>query len=102
MNDKQNITIRITELAPMPLQINRADEEIYRIAEANVNELYGRWRQRYRDKTSKEVLAMVAFQFAKLYFASKAANESVQSKVDELDRELSRLLFEIDNETSNG
>ncbi len=79
----------------MPLQINRADEEIYRIAETNVNELYGRWRSRFSDKTSKEVLAMVAFQFAKLYFAAKASNESVKAMVDELDRELGRLLFEV-------
>lgn len=79
----------------MPLQINRADEEIYRIAETNVNELYSRWRSRYTDKTSKEVLAMVAFQFAKLYFAARAANESVKALVDQLDRELDHLLFAV-------
>ncbi len=97
MTDKQHITIRITDLAPMPLQINRAEEEIYRIAEANVNELYARWRSRFADKTSKEVLAMVAFQFAKLYFAAKASNESVKTEVDKLEQELSRLLFAVDD-----
>lgn len=79
----------------MPLQINRADEEIYRIAETNVNELYSRWRARYTDKTSKEVLAMVAFQFAKLYFAARTANESVKALVDQLNQELDHLLFAV-------
>ena len=39
MNDKLNITIRIANQAPIPLSINRDDEEVIRTAEFNVNKL---------------------------------------------------------------
>jgi hypothetical protein len=77
----------------MPLSIMRADEEIYRQAEYNVNQLCDVWGKRYKDKSSKEILAMVAFQFAKLYFASKASVEETESMLNKMEAELDRLLI---------
>lgn len=99
MTDRQNITIRISDLAPMPLSILRADEEIYRQAEYNVNQLCGVWGKRYKDKSSKEILAMVAFQFAKLYFSGKADVEATDSLLDSLENELDRLLLSPEGQT---
>ena len=64
--DKLNITIRIAGQNPVALKINRADEERVRNAEYQVNRLWSRWLQRFPDKNSTEVLAMVAYQFAAL------------------------------------
>lgn len=93
MTDRQNITIKISDVAPIPLSILRSDEEIYRLAEYNVNQLCGVWGKRYRDKSSKEILAMVAFQFAKLYFSGKANIEATDAMLGELESELDRLLL---------
>lgn len=92
MTDRQNITIRISDLAPMPLSILRADEEVHRQAEYNVNQLCDAWGKRYKDKSSKEILAMVAFQFAKLYFSGKADVEAADTLLEELESELDQLL----------
>lgn len=93
MTDRQNITIRISDLAPMPLSILRSEEEVYRLAEYNVNQLCGVWSKRYKDKSSKEILAMVAFQFAKLYFSGKADMESTATVLGQFESELDRLLL---------
>lgn len=67
MNDKLNITIRIANQAPIPLSINRDDEEVIRTAEFNVNKLWNAWSAKFKNKSSMEVLAMVAFRFAELF-----------------------------------
>lgn len=92
MTDRQNITIRISDLAPMPLSILRTDEEIYRLAEYNVNQLCGVWGKRYKDKSSKEILAMVAFQFAKLYFSGKSDLDETDKTLEAFESELDQLL----------
>ena len=72
MNDKLNITIRIANQAPIPLSINRDDEEVIRTAEFNVNKLWNAWSAKFKNKSSMEVLAMVAFRFAELFFTQNA------------------------------
>ena len=47
-----------------PLDINREDEEKYRLAAKIVNETVTRFREVFRDKDSQDILAMSAFQIA--------------------------------------
>jgi cell division protein ZapA len=47
-----------------PLDINREDEEKYRLAAKIVNETVSRFREVFRDKESQDILAMSAFQIA--------------------------------------
>ena len=47
-----------------PLDINREDEEKYRLAAKIVNETVSRFREVFRDKDSQDILAMSAFQIA--------------------------------------
>ena len=47
-----------------PLDINRDDEERYRLAAKIVNETATRFREVFPDKDSRDVLAMSAFQIA--------------------------------------
>jgi len=44
------------------LDINREDEEKYRLAAKIVNETVARFREVFRDKDSQDILAMSAFQ----------------------------------------
>lgn len=91
MKDKLNITIRIANQPPIPLTIKREEEETIRQAEDNVNRLWNQWSERFNTSPGA-VLAMVAFQFAKLYAARQAQLTNATDTLTELDAELTRLL----------
>ena len=46
-----------------PLVIDRKDEEKVRKAARVINDKFGQYQQRYRDKDGQDFLAMAAFQF---------------------------------------
>lgn len=97
MKDKLNITIRIAQLPPIPLKINRDEEPTVRTAEYNVNQLWKTWIQRFSDKSPHEVLAMVAFQFAKAFVVLNRQSETTAKVLDEFEHELDRILLETGN-----
>lgn len=99
--DKFNITIRLAELPPIPLQIKREDEPIVRTAEYNVNQLWKSWVQRFSDKSAYEVLAMVAFQFAKAYVTLNNQAERTTAVINDFERTLDRLLLATGPEAGN-
>lgn len=71
-----NILIRIADVEPIALTIPRDEEANYREAEKLVNTLWNKWVGRFeRENSSQSTMAMVAFQFARLY--SKAYNQNV-------------------------
>lgn len=96
MKDKQNITIRIADQAPIPLQINREDEVIVRAAEQNVNKLWQAWMQRYEDMSSSRVLAMVAFQFAKSFEVMNRTAENAQKVLQQFEDNLDAVLLDME------
>ncbi len=72
----QNILIRIADVEPIALTIPSDEEASYREAEKLVNTLWNKWIDRFEgDNSSQRVMAMVAFQFARLY--SKSYNQNV-------------------------
>lgn len=102
MTDKiLNISIRIADQPRMPLRIPASQEEIVRRAEANINELWRKWSAMddFKDKSSAEILAMVTFRFAQLYFSSVEASSRVDKTLEGLEKSLDRMLFEL---TSDG
>lgn len=99
-DDKLNITIRIAGQNPVALKINRADEERVRNAEYQVNRLWGHWLKRFPDKNSTEVLAMVAYQFAELYFTANAVSEETSAVLDGFEKELDRMIHGMDSGAS--
>lgn len=98
--DKLNITIRIAGQNPMALKINRADEERVRNAEYQVNRLWSRWLQRFPEKNSTEVLAMVAYRFAELYFTAARTSEEADAVLLKFEEELDRMLHGFGAETA--
>lgn len=91
MTQKLNITIKIANLPPIPLTIQPHEEATVRQAEANVNRLWNNWRERFNVSQS-DVLAMVAFQFAKLHAAQSQQNEQYAAQLQELDATLDNML----------
>ena len=92
MTDKLNIKIRIAHLAPIPLKIQRHEEAIVRAAEDNVNKLFNEWSLRFSDRTPQELLAMVAFQFAKAFITLNQNAEQTDSTLLRLENALDSIL----------
>lgn len=95
MKDKLNITIRIADQSPIPLTIDRKEEEIIRAAEYNVNRLWGRWRERF-DTSSSEVLAMVAFQFAKAFILQNKYSDDALEALKAFEADLDKILLDVE------
>ncbi len=91
-----NISIRIAGLPRIPMRIPAHEEENVRLAEANINELWQKWSamDEFRDKTSAEVLAMVTFRFAQLYYNTVETSQKLDSVLQELEKELDSLLLQ--------
>lgn len=62
-NKRIKINIRIDGKS-YPLTIAADDEEKYRLAAKNVNEIVTKFRQQFGDQDTKDILAMTAFQFS--------------------------------------
>ncbi|MDE5607768.1 MAG: cell division protein ZapA [Muribaculaceae bacterium] len=100
MKDKLNITIRIAEQAPLQMNINPAEEEYIRKAEESVNHLWKLWSARF-DMRSEELMAMIAFQFAKLYTFQKERENQALLAVEALDKEMAELISAIDGKNAS-
>ena len=90
-NDKVKIWIQLADANQIALSINPDEEGNYRRAEELVNTLWTKWMNRFND-TSSDVLARVAFQFARLYLESCGENRQVNEFLTDLDNQLDALL----------
>ena len=91
-NNKVKIWIQLADAAnPIALSINPDEEESYRKAEELVNTLWKKWMNRFNG-TSDDILARVAFQFARLYLEAYGDNRQVNEFLTDLDKQLDALL----------
>ncbi|MDE5988670.1 MAG: cell division protein ZapA [Duncaniella sp.] len=98
-----NISIRIADQPRMALRIPASQEEVVRRAEANINELWRKWSAmaEFKDKSSAEILAMVTFRFAQLYFSSEEASQKVDKTLESLEKSLNRILHDLPDDTDS-
>lgn len=89
---EQNISIRIADVSPISMKIQPDAEELVRRAEKHVNKVWSKWRSEFPNQTSKEILAMVAYQFAKNYFELSERIQRQQQLLNDFENELDRLL----------
>lgn len=95
MRQEQNISIKIANQRPVAMTIRPDQEEIIRRAEKGVNELWQSWSRRFSDRKPIEVLALVAFQYARYYYEAEAADDAVAHHIESFEAELDRLLGQI-------
>ncbi|WP_303668523.1 cell division protein ZapA [uncultured Duncaniella sp.] len=96
MKDEFVINIKIADAPPISIKIHRQEEAQVRAVEYNINKLWSSWRERYRDKSSEEVLAMVTFQFAKKFFALAEVEPKLNDALREFEDNLDRILINVD------
>ena len=105
MSDKiHNISIRIADLPRIQLTVPYSQEPLVRRAEENINGLWKKWKERdeFRDKSSAEVLAMVTFRFAQLYYSNLEAGESLDSMLDGMEQTFDSLLLDDITKSDTG
>ena len=91
-----NILIRIADVEPIALTIPSNEEEGYREAEKLVNTLWNKWIDKFDgDNSSQRVMAMVAFQFARLYSKSYNQNVAVNDYLTAFEKELDEVVLKI-------
>ena len=78
----------------LPLNILRKDEELYRNAEKKVNKLLLEYQQKYNQRSSEEILSIVAYQLAVALSKRDFFQDTtpVVEKIQQLDKELERIL----------
>jgi len=89
-NNKHKIWIQLADVKPIPLSILPEEEVGYREAEKLVNALWNKWMKRFSDTntSSQDVLARVAFQFARLYKEAYSENRSVNEFLTDFEKQL--------------
>lgn len=91
-----NILIRIADVDPIALTISRNEEENYREAEKLVNTLWRKWIAKFQgEDSSQKVMAMVAFQFARLYSKSYNQNVAVNNFLTAFEKQLDDVVVKI-------
>ena len=95
-DNNQNIKIRIADVEPIALTIPRNEEASYREAEKLVNTLWNKWESRFDgDNSSQRVMAMVAFQFARLYSKAYNQNVAVNKYLTDFEQQLNDVVVKI-------
>lgn len=90
-NNKRKIWIQLADANQIALSVNPDEEENYRKAEELVNTLWTKWMNRF-NSTSSDVLARVAFQFARLYLETYGENREVNDFLTDLNQQIDVLL----------
>lgn len=108
-NDKFQITIRVADIPEFTLTIKRTDEEFYRKAVMEVNQLWSNWKLNLKNPDSKRILAVIALKFAKQFYdASSMLNkerndqalkqDEVIDLLDGFEKEMDKILINLNNE----
>ena len=96
--EKQNVTLNIAG-EQVKTVINRSEEEELRKIEKQVTGLWKQWKQMNPSKTDSHVLAMVAFQYSKLYYDELLAGEkreaALQSFIKTYEERLNKIVIDV-------
>ena len=96
--DKQKIWICLGDVKNVPLSVKCSDIDVYRKAEQSVNKLWGAWKTKFDKLSSEEVMARIAFQFARLYIEANTRNDEVNDILTGFEQKLNDILVKVQRE----
>ena len=96
MKEKQHIKINIADAGPISLDIPREKEAMARKIAQNVNRMWSEWASQFNDKTSHDVLAMVAFRYAQVYYELLQSIETQKTALADVEKEFDRILLGVE------
>ena len=74
------------------LSVPYSDQELTRDTEAELNSLFHLWRKRFPEKTDRELLAMIAFQYASHYSSLRRQHTEAMKAAEDTAKELDILI----------
>lgn len=93
MNDQENVKMEINIAGErILLTVPFSMQSSVRTTERNVSDLYRQWRRDFPRKTDKELLAMMAYQYASYYEQLLQRQENARIKAEEINARLDSLL----------
>ncbi|MBR1882033.1 MAG: cell division protein ZapA [Muribaculaceae bacterium] len=93
-NEKKTVWVSLADTKETPVTVFPEEEDTYKEAAKLVNKLWLNWMSRFsKTSTSHEVLARVAFQFARLYLETFRDNKNVNDFLTDFERELDELVI---------
>ena len=96
--EKQKIWICLGDVKNVPLSVRRSDIDVYRKAEQSVNKLWGAWKTKFDKLSSEEVMARIAFQFARLYIDANTRNDDVNEILTDFEQKLNDIIVKVQRE----
>lgn len=96
--DKQKIWICLGDVKNVPLSVKCSDIDVYHKAEQSVNKLWGAWKTKFDKLSSEEVMARIAFQFARLYVEASSRNEEVNEILINFEQRLNDIIVNVQRE----
>lgn len=97
MDDKKQIEVCIADCAPIPMLVNIDEIDIANTAQESVTHLWKVWKSRYRkEKSPYEVMAMVAFRYAMLYYSKEANESNLKSLLESFEKDLDSQLLKTE------
>ena len=97
-DDKQKIWICLGDVKNVQLSVRQSDIDVYRKAEQSVNKLWGAWKTKFDKLSSEEVMARIAFQFARLYIEANTRNDEVNDILTGFEQKLNDILVKVQRE----
>lgn len=97
-DEKQKIWICLGDVKNVPLSVRRSDIDVYRKAEQSVNKLWGAWKTKFDKLSSEEVMARIAFQFARLYIEANTRNDEVNEILADFEQKLNDIIVKVQRE----
>lgn len=85
--DKVKIKINIAG-EDILLTVPYSEQDNTRETERNINSLFATWRKRFPEKSDRELLAMIAFQYASHYDELLRSYREAEETAEELERQL--------------
>lgn len=94
MEERKHTTIQI---AGQTFRIAESKESVgtLRKIEANVNKMWAKWCDDFRNQSQQEVLAMVAFQYARHYYKLKNTIDANEEAIMDFENKLDEILLNV-------
>lgn len=77
------------------MKIIPAKEALYRRIETEMNQIWNKWSADFKSKSSKDILAMVAFRYAQVYYDMLENLDSQQEALSQAEAALDKILLDV-------
>lgn len=93
MKDTEKIRMRVNIAGEnISLAVFFDEQDFVRDTEKRINELFDNWRERFPSKSSKELLAMMTYQYASYYQAINQRHNEMLKELSECNARLDKAI----------